>query len=340
MGDPFVAVNYHTSYYRHAEGRPIQQPMTAAEYLKTRLAERPVGTLDVGLNGLFLQPFITKWRGLDVWLPRLGGCLYWLALAGLAVLPFSAGGRLFLVIMLSSLLPYIFTWNLGGGGEWRFTMHAYPFYLVAAAFIVVGALQVVRGIVRNPALLSRATVLPAIRRAAALTALVVLGILVYYELPWFVTREAIAKGESTSLETGPRDRTFYRDGWSPPHVEGITVRVSRADRSIVRVPLAEKRDYAIVLRIDPVAPGAQERVNVLFNRHFVAALRLSWNPERVGSYRVPVRADMVRVGSNELTLVPETLVAASSAGPNFAWLDPAETIGVRIWYVRVLPSTE
>jgi hypothetical protein len=45
---------------------------------------------------------------------------------------------------------------------------------------------------------------------------------------------------------------------------------------------------------------------------------------------------MVRAGSNELTLVPESMVAAGAAGPQFAWLDPAEKIGVRLWYVRVV----
>jgi hypothetical protein len=36
-------------------------------------------------------------------------------------------------------------------------------------------------------------------------------------------------------------------------------------------------------------------------------------------------------------VVPETLVRASLAGPRFAWLDPADSIGIRLWYVRVLP---
>jgi len=30
-------------------------------------------------------------------------------------------------------------------------------------------------------------------------------------------------------------------------------------------------------------------------------------------------------------------VTAGSAGPRFAWLDAGERIGVRFWYVRVLP---
>jgi hypothetical protein len=34
--------------------------------------------------------------------------------------------------------------------------------------------------------------------------------------------------------------------------------------------------------------------------------------------------------------VPESIVTAAAAGRRFAWLDPAEKIGVRLWYVRVV----
>ena len=159
----------------------------------------------------------------------------------------------------------------------------------------------------------------------------------YLGLPWYVTREAIAHGESTSIETGERDRVFYRSGWSAPHFESITVRVSRGERAVVRLPLPEQRAYDIVLRIDPVAPTTPEEVDVLFNRHLVGRLQLSWNPERVGSYRLRLREDIVNAGSNELIVIPTSVMPAGSAGPRFAWLDPADRIGVRLWYVRVLP---
>lgn len=130
---------------------------------------------------------------------------------------------------------------------------------------------------------------------------------------------------------------FYRSGWSAPHADNITVRVSRDERAVVRLPLPEKRAYDIVLRIDPVTPTSPERVDVLFNRRLVGRLRLSWDPERVGSYRLRVREDVVNAGSNELIVIPASTVPAGSAGPWFAWLDPADRIGVRLWYVRVLP---
>jgi 4-amino-4-deoxy-L-arabinose transferase-like glycosyltransferase len=336
-GDPLLAINYHTGYYRFAENRPIDRPMSAVEYLQGKFTDRPLRTLDTGLNGLFVQPFITKWHGFNEWMSGLGGVVRAIAVVGLAALPFFAAGRLVLVALLGSLLPYIFTWNVGGGGAWRFTMHAYPFFLVAAAVAIVGTGRAVRSVAGNPSLLSRATIVPVGLRVAAVSAVALLGTAWYLGLPWYVTREAIAHGESTSIETGDRDRVFYRSGWSAPHFESITVRVSLADRPVVRLPLPERRAYDIVLRLDPVTPASPEQVDVLFNRHLVGRLRLSWNPERVGSYRLRVREDIVNAGSNELIIIPSAVTSAGSAGPRFAWLDPAERIGVRLWYVRVLP---
>ena len=141
-GDPLFAINYHTAYYRHAEGIPIDQPMSAADYLRLKFARHPFGSLDVGINGLFVLPFTAKWLPFDVWVRGLATLLSGAALVGLALWVFSARGRLMLVIALGSLVPYAFTWNLGGGAEWRFTMHAYPFYLVAASLALVTGLSV------------------------------------------------------------------------------------------------------------------------------------------------------------------------------------------------------
>jgi hypothetical protein len=336
LGDPLVAINYHTVYYRAAEGLAAPEPMSAREYIGTRFAQHPLATLDIGATGLFVQPFITKWIGLDIWLKALRPALWWLSLAGLVALPLTAAGRLLLVILISALLPYAFTWNLGGGGEWRFTMHAYPFYIVAAVYALSGVYRAAAAVVRDPARARRSTVVPIARRAAAVLAIAAAASAGYMALPWFVTREAIVKGESVSVETGDRDRVFYRTGWLPPHTDGITARVSRGERASVHFPLPARRAYEIVLRLDPVAPAVQDRVAVLFNRKMAGLLHLMWNPERVGSYRLSVPEHMVRAGSNELTLVPESTVTAGAAGPRFAWLDPEERIGLRVWYVRVV----
>ena len=336
-GDPLIAINYHTGYYRFAENRPIDQPMSAAEYVRGKFADRPIRAFDTALNGLLVQPFVNKWTGYEAWVGGLGASLRLIAVIGLAALPFFARGRLLLVTLLGSLLPYVMTWNVGGGGEWRFTMHSYPFFFVAAGVAVVGTGRALRAVTHNQMLLRPAAVRLYLWRLAIIAAVAGLGTAWYLGLPWYVTREAIARGESTSIETGGRDHIFYRGGWSPPHDENITVRVSRSERAVVRLPLPEKRGYDLVLRIDPVTPTSPEEVDVLFNRHLIGRLRLTWNPERVGSYRLRLREDIVTAGSNELIVVPSSVLPAGSAGPRFSWLDPAEPIGVRLWYVRILP---
>jgi len=336
-GDPLYALNYHTHYYRYAENMDVSRPMSAVDYLRTKLGWRPVATLDTGFIGLFVQPFITKWRGLDQWIPGLGAGAQGASVIGLALLPFTRRGRLLIVILLTSLLPYAFSWNIGGGGEWRFTMHAYPFYLVAASFAVVVLVGVVNGAIRRGFSVSREVMAGAARRAAAVAIVALAGTALYLGLPWLVKDEAIAAGESTSIETGFRDTIFYRSGWSPPHLEGITVRVSTAQWSVIRIPLPARRAYAVTLRLDPVEPALQQRVRVLCNRRTVGLLSLAWDPQRVGAYRVVLPEGVVRPGSNELVLIPEPTMAASAAGPRFAWIDPNQPIGVRLWYVRVSP---
>ncbi|MEO5897042.1 MAG: glycosyltransferase family 39 protein [Vicinamibacterales bacterium] len=337
-GDPFFAINYHTIFYRHAGGQPITEPIGAAEYIRIKLAARPIATLDAALDGMFRQPFITKWHGFAPWFEGLGAVLRATSLAGVVGLAFfTTGGRLLLLLLLTSLAPYLFTWNLAGGNEWRFTMHAYPFYIVAAACALVETVRAGKRVVTTRSFSPPINARQLAVRGTVLAAIAVLGALSYFVLPWFVIREGIAKGESTSVETGSRDHAFYRKGWSSAHDDGVPIRVSLGHRSTVHIPLPVKRTYEIVLRLDPVDPASHQRVGLLMNGNLVGNPQLSWDPERVGTYRVRIRADQVKA-INELTIIPEVLVPAGTAGPRFAWLDPTDRLGIRLWYVRVLPT--
>src|SRR6185312_15190609 len=103
---------------------------------------------------------------------RIPFALQAFALAGLLALPFSRDGRLLLVILLGSLLPYAFTWNVGDGGAWRFTMHAYPLYVAAGVMIL-----------RIPEYLrSRPAVIIALRRAVVMSAAAAVAIYAYLAL--------------------------------------------------------------------------------------------------------------------------------------------------------------
>jgi len=133
-GDPFLAIDQHTIYYRAAEGLDLKQRTTAAAYVLQKFRAHPIATTDLAVTGLFVRPFAIKWNGLGVWSAWLGPALMGLSLVGLAAFLFWPKGRLLLLIVGASLLPYAFTWNVAAGGEWRFTMHVYGLFVVAALY--------------------------------------------------------------------------------------------------------------------------------------------------------------------------------------------------------------
>jgi hypothetical protein len=90
----------------------------------------------------------------------------------------------------------------------------------------------------------------------------------------------------------------------------------------VWLPLPSKRDYDIVLRVDPVDPETGQRLNVLFNGRFVSRIQLGFDPERVGSSTFRAQKDHVHAGRNRLVFAPDPTVLASEAGRRFTWLRP------------------
>jgi hypothetical protein len=134
-GDPFYSVNYHTKFYRSRSGLEFQQAMGWLDYLRagSPLAQQA----ETGLRGLTTYPFGNKWRGFEPFGGWIGTTLSWLSLAGLGLFALRPAGRVLLVVLVTSLLPYAFTWRIPGGAEWRFTMHVYPLYLLAAALFIV-----------------------------------------------------------------------------------------------------------------------------------------------------------------------------------------------------------
>ncbi len=135
-GDPLYAINYHTSFYRARAGLPFEQPMSVSAYFAMRLRHHPWDMVMTGLRGLITYPFEIKWVGFVFWRHGLGRPLMWLSLLGMAWSLWTRNGRVLAILLIASLLPYAFTWSIPGGGEWRFTIHAYPIYLIAMAFAI------------------------------------------------------------------------------------------------------------------------------------------------------------------------------------------------------------
>ena len=136
FGDPFYAINYHTTFYRARANQAFDQPMTVGAYLGAQLGRDPLGVLSLFVQGVTTVPFTAKWIGFEYWLSNLGRVMSWFAVAGLLMFVFDRAGRFLLLMLALSVVPYAFTWHIDGGGEWRFTMLVYPIYLIAAALAV------------------------------------------------------------------------------------------------------------------------------------------------------------------------------------------------------------
>jgi hypothetical protein len=136
FGDPFYAINYHTTFYRARANQAFDQPMTVGAYLGSQLGRDPLGVLWTFIQGVTTVPFTAKWIGLEYWLSGLGRGLAWCSAAGMLMFFLDRTGRFLLLMLVLSVVPYAFTWHIDGGGEWRFTMLAYPIYLIAAAYTI------------------------------------------------------------------------------------------------------------------------------------------------------------------------------------------------------------
>jgi hypothetical protein len=341
-GDPLLAINYHTRYYRAAEGRSTDRPESAFAYVSGKVINRPVSTFDTAMQGIISFPFVNKWHGLGHWHDRLPALVRWPAAVGMLCALFSGTGRFMLLMLFTSLIPYAVTWSVGGGGEWRFTQHAYPFYLVFAAWTVVAGGRWFASAIRG-----RTRWMPE-RRSLRLTqlgvvvAIVIAGALWQRGLPLLAANEALREGEAVTIVAGDRDSWLFEGAWSDPVVGGVPFRIARATVTAMRLPVGGRSDFWLTLRIDPAEtedPARQPRVTVYLDRRPVAQLRLSRDPARMGSYRIRIADHPTRTFSR-LELVASHMVSAREAGPFFTSVPPDAPVAFRLWYVRVDPDIQ
>jgi len=342
FGDPLYALDYHTRYYRAAESLDPDPSITATDYVLGKFRARPLATLDTAAIGVFVWPFMVKWRAFVLWSIWLYRTLWWSALAGLLMFLWNREGRLLLVIRCSAVLPYCLTWNVGGGGEWRFTEHVYPIDLIAAMFALERAARALAAIARRqpvPLALTRARVLQV--GAVALT--IVVACAAYVALPLLITREALAAGDAAMIQAGDRDRVYFNGPWSEPEQQGnVTVRAALGTIVSIRVPLPQAREYLLTLRLDPAETTdgeLQPKVTVYMNGQVLAQLHLARDPSRVGTYRMRIPASVAGRMFGRLDLVASHMVPASDAGPRFEWLPRDKQVAFRFWYLRVEPTS-
>ncbi len=344
-GDPLYTFNVHGNVYRVAEGQQESSAGTAA-YIGGKFVSRPFEMIDTVARGLTTYPFTNKWHGLDGWSPRLGRLASIAAIFGLLLLAASGPGRLLLFVMVTSLVPFAFTWTVDP--NWRFTAHTYPFLLVAAAAAGSAALWCVRAV-----FLPWAPDAPdgsvkwrtGLRAAAVGAALSLLGVwLIALVLPGRVFSETLRVREDAMVTAGTRDQAFFGAGWSEVTGSGdVRMRVAMAE-GILSIPLPAVDDYAMTLRLDPfprpllATPTRLPVIEVLLNGTSIGRVPLRWNVERVGAYDLVLPRTLVRRGNNRLTLRLER--AAPPGAPDAHQGQPGLTDGdaFGLWYVRVHPA--
>jgi 4-amino-4-deoxy-L-arabinose transferase-like glycosyltransferase len=341
-GDPLIAVDYHTTFYLAADNESTATRPTAMRYIVDRIHRRPVREIDTAIRGLVEYPFAIKWRGFVGWhADWIGPALRALAFAGLLIWIWQPVGRFLLLVLLTSLAPYMLTWSLRGGGEWRFTMHAYPFYLLAACSAAALAIAEARASTAGPAATLRrwrAARVPS--KVLATVLLVSVGGIASYWAPYLIAREGLLAGESTSVEAGDRDAVFFSGPWTGlVHAGAVVSRFALDPRATIFVPLPERRSYHLVLRIDPMpkADAPPLPVRVLVNGREVATFGLTWNAERIGAYETDLPADVAGHGRTRIDLIADHASPIGDAAASFPELAGVGQAAFRFWYVRLTP---
>lgn len=304
-GDPLFSINDNTKFYRSRENIPeAEKPQTVATYLTGKLFNRPFKFIDTGFEGLTRYPFLNKWKGFIYISPSLSKFLAACALLGTIFLLFSSHGRLILLLLLSSLIPYAFTYEIAGGNEWRFTMHAYPFYLIAGALFltaIIGAL-----LTQNtwPLFSER----PFSRRALLTTSFILVIILAG---GWFLLNqsnflrkeEATKADEAILVQSGNRDLRFFTSGWyMPVQFGGESVRITNGTEAVLSAPLKREKEYNLILRANPVYEKSLKPsiIAVTINSQPVGKFEVKEAVKTAFVFRIPSK--FVKDGINKIYL--------------------------------------
>jgi hypothetical protein len=199
--------------------------------------------------------------------------------------------------------------------DWRFTEHAYPFLLLAAALTMTTAVRAL-----SPAFLRRLRAERPPLTAGVIYAAVLLVIATGWAtvtriVPPLIFKENHRVNEPAIILSGDRDAPFFGSSWTIVRGTNVTTRQSADQRPAIDVPLPGTADYDALLRLDA------SHVSILVNGQFVAKCDPGATSERMGACRFRIPAGASHRGSNRVTLVPASLP-------------------IRVWYLRVQRANE
>jgi tetratricopeptide (TPR) repeat protein len=206
--------------------------------------------------------------------------------------------------LFTSLIPYAFTFEIAGGNEWRFTMHAYPFYLIAGALfltIITGAL-----LAQNTWPLFSNRIFS--KRALLTTIFVLLFILsagwiLFNQSNFLRKEEAIKADESILIQSGNRDSKFFAAGWyMPVESAGEEVRITKEAEAELLVPLKREKEYNLILRANPVfeKPLKASIISVFVNSQPVGKFEMNEPVNTAYVFRLP--PNLIKDGTNTILL--------------------------------------
>ena len=243
-GDPFYSINVHAAFYSRRAGHAAAA--NVSELLSTLLS--PWEFLATGITGLTSFPFSNKWFGLGALFPGLDHAARALALLGLPVLLLRVEGVIALVVFLCSIVPYAWTWNIAGGGEWRFTLPAYPLFLISAAVAVESALRMSTGLLGSGT--RRRSVLALARYVGTAALLFTLGLWAPRWLDWLRVGEEVKLGRPAFIEPGSRARFFFDSGWAWATPEGKAASATMQESEArLRLPIPAGMGARVVMRL-------------------------------------------------------------------------------------------
>ena len=347
FGTPFYSVTGlgRSWDFGHSGG---QQPTPWSRYLFEQLTDKPFTLLDTLCAGA-IRSFQNKWVGFQAWSATAGLPLAASAAIGIVALAWSAPGRILLLILATSLVPYLFISNtLPSGALYRYTLHAYPFFLIAAVLIAERVASSLVATVRHRRPPRWSELRPLVPRTSMTLALVASVWLAATVLPYPRMLDELRLHHETILLAGSRDRLFFRSGWSAPFTVGnVTFRSSVDHAATVWVPMMGGREIRLTVRLDPlVVEGTpQQVVRLALNGTAVSSFALDWDPEHVGSYSALIPRQLVHDGLNRLDITSAySTPGGSTPGPSAIAVDgrsagtgpgEREHARFRLWYALV-----
>ena len=318
FGDPLEAVNAHTTFYRAREHVAYDTPMSARQYVLGKLRDQPAHTLDTAIYGILVYPFAGKWRGFDWWWRGAGRALACASALGLLLSACTPAGRLMLACLALSLLPFAVTWNVTGGGEWRFTLPAYPVYLAACGFVMAASVRVAADTLSEG--VRRAWQARLRARAACLSTVAVTTVVVWLllmVLPWVALRGSLAGGHALEIQPATRQDVVLSKGWVIPEFGGCAS--ATGGEQTLRLPLSGPGAWRLDLHLasDQPASAGPQPLEVLVEgaRRMQTVVMRPDDRNQVATIRI-ARAD---TWLTDVTLVPMGAGAGAATRQTLAY---------------------